>query len=71
MLLAVGELGAGLEEVVDQLAVAGQRVARVGVAVVVALEDARVAVPAEQDTPVLRQLIAFHNRPQNRGESNK
>jgi antitoxin CptB len=29
------------------------------------------AVPAEQDTPVLRQLIAFHNRPQNRGESNR
>ena len=26
------------------------------------------AVPAEQDTPVLRQLIAFHNRPQTRGD---
>jgi antitoxin CptB len=24
-------------------------------------------VPAEQDTPVLRQLIAFHDRGQNRG----
>jgi antitoxin CptB len=29
------------------------------------------AVPAEQETPVLRQLIAFHNRTQNRGESNR
>jgi len=29
------------------------------------------AIPAEQDTPVLRQLIAFHIRPQKRGESNR
>jgi antitoxin CptB len=27
------------------------------------------AVPKEHDTPVLRQLIAFHNRSQNRGEA--
>jgi antitoxin CptB len=29
------------------------------------------AIPAEHDTPVLRQLIAFHNRRQNRGASKR
>jgi antitoxin CptB len=27
------------------------------------------AVPAEQDTPVLRRLIAFHDRPHHRAET--
>ncbi len=29
------------------------------------------AIPAEHDTPVLRQLIAFHDRTQNRGAAKR